>query len=113
MVATGNASPPRKNTTRPWTPTTKRFDSIPTTLPPSLAVPRPGRRKHYRDRELADISMAIKLDPNNAAYRVARGESWSAQGRHKRAMADYDEAIRMEPNDPAKWVSPAMNGGDT
>ena len=35
--------------------------------------------KHYRDRELADISEAIKLEPANAVYRVARAETWSAR----------------------------------
>ena len=75
---------------------------IPTTCRRSWAEPRPGARKHYRERELADLGTAIRLEPNNAAYRVARGDSWSAQGQHKRAMADYDDALRMEPNDPGE-----------
>jgi tetratricopeptide (TPR) repeat protein len=48
---------------------------------------------------------AIELDPKNAGYRVARADSWSAQGMHNRAMADYDDALRMEPENPSIWVS--------
>ena len=57
--------------------------------------------------------MAIKLDPNNAAYRVARGDSWSAQGRHDYAMADYDEAIRMRRMTPPSIYPEEMNGAKT
>ena len=56
--------------------------------------------KHYRDRELADYDAAIKLEPANPMYRVARAETWSARGRHEPAMADYAEAIRLDPNNP-------------
>jgi tetratricopeptide (TPR) repeat protein len=36
---------------------------------------------------------------------VARAESWSAQGMHKRAMADFEDALRMEPNNPSIWLA--------
>jgi tetratricopeptide (TPR) repeat protein len=61
--------------------------------------------KHDRDQEASDLTMAIRLEPGNASYRIARAESYSAQGRHKLAMADYDDALRIEANSASIWVS--------
>ena len=68
---------------------------------------RAWARRHYRDREAADYTEAIRLDPTNTAYRIARADCWSTQGRHERAIADYEDALRAEPNNPAFYVARA------
>ena len=49
--------------------------------------------------------MAIQLEPGDSSYRIARADSYSAQGKYKMAMADYNDAIRLEPQNPATWVA--------
>ncbi len=62
-------------------------------------------RKHYRERELADIGEAVKLEPRNTTYRIAKVQSHSAQGRHDEAMVEYNIALGLEPENPALWVA--------
>ena len=57
-------------------------------------------RKFDRDRQVADYTTAVELDPANATYRLYRASAWAAQGQHDRAIADYDEAARVQPNNP-------------
>ena len=64
---------------------------------PAYASRRAWMLKHYRDREIADYDAAIKLEPGNAMFRVARAEAWSARGMHEAAMADYAEALSPRP----------------
>ena len=61
-------------------------------------------RKHDRDKQTADYTTAIELDPNNAVYRLFRASTWAIQGKHARAMEDYDEAVRLDPNNPEVYV---------
>ena len=72
---------------------------------PTLPGPRRGPKNIIGTARSPTITAAIDRDPTNASYRVARAESWSAQGMHKRAMADFEDALRMEPNNPSFWVS--------
>src|SRR5262249_39566308 len=54
---------------------------------------------------VADLTDAIRLDPTNTDFWVARARSWSSQGRHEQAMADYDAAIRLRPRDAGLYVA--------
>ena len=54
---------------------------------------------------MADLALAIQLDPTEASYRVARAEAYSGQGKHRLAMVDYDDALRLEPDNPSIWLS--------
>ena len=39
-------------------------------------------RKHDREKQTADYTTAIELDPYNALYRLFRGSTWAVQGKH-------------------------------
>jgi curved DNA-binding protein CbpA len=59
----------------------------------------------YRSGDLAqaiaELSEAIRLDPDNAQDYNIRANAWDEMGVFDRALADYDEAIRINPNNPA------------
>ena len=52
--------------------------------------------KEY-DRAIADLSEAIRLDPQSAQARKRRGDAHRARNDDVHAIADYTEAIRLEP----------------
>ena len=59
------------------------------------------------DKAFADLSEALRLNPNDAiAYRY-RGDVWKAKGEYDKAIADYNDAIK---NDP-KYVGALNNRG--
>jgi tetratricopeptide (TPR) repeat protein len=49
------------------------------------------------DRAIADLSAAIRLEPDSAEFRSYRGLAYAMKGDLDRAIADYDEAIRLDP----------------
>jgi len=49
------------------------------------------------DLAIADLSEAIRLDPDTAGYRLERGLALEAKGEHEAAIADFDEAIARDP----------------
>jgi tetratricopeptide (TPR) repeat protein len=51
--------------------------------------------KLENDRALADLTEAIRLDPNNAGYYISRGRMY---GSDDRAIADFTRAIRLDPH---------------
>jgi len=50
------------------------------------------------DRSLAGFDEAIRLDPNNPAAYLSRGDAWFGKHDYDKAIADYTEAIRLDPN---------------
>ena len=50
-----------------------------------------------RDKAIADLDEAIRLDPNNARYHNDRGVLWDTKGDGDRALADYDRAVSLSP----------------
>ena len=54
-------------------------------------------RANY-DGAIADLSKAIKLDPNFASLYEARSRAWEAKGNHKRAAADRKKAAALDAN---------------
>jgi tetratricopeptide (TPR) repeat protein len=45
-----------------------------------------------------DLDQAIRLNPKNPKYYLARGDAYMIMGEYDRSLADYDEAIRLDPN---------------
>jgi RNA polymerase sigma factor (sigma-70 family) len=68
--------------------------------------------KEEYDKALADLSKAIKLDPQSAQWYGLRGQVWRFKSDYDKAIADLNEAIRLEPesafaheNRGAVWVA--------
>jgi tetratricopeptide (TPR) repeat protein len=53
--------------------------------------------KGNRDRAMADLTDAIRLDPDNSLAYSNRGILWREKRDVDRAIADFSEAIRIEP----------------
>ena len=66
--------------------------------------------KGYPDRAVADLTEAIRLDPNDANSFINRGNAYISKGDNDRAIADYNEAIRLGPEHP-KFSSVFYNRG--
>jgi tetratricopeptide (TPR) repeat protein len=56
-----------------------------------------GNRGNY-DRDIADQTRAIELDPQLALAYNARGAAYAARGDLDRAVADYHKAIELKPD---------------
>ncbi|MDR2485684.1 MAG: tetratricopeptide repeat protein, partial [Treponema sp.] len=54
-------------------------------------------QKKY-DQAIADLSQAIRLNPNDAAVYHKRGAAYARKGDCDRALADYNQAIKIDPN---------------
>jgi len=50
------------------------------------------------DSAIADLSEAIRIDPEFPNWRYARGIQYANKGDFDRAIADFSEAIRLRPN---------------
>ena len=59
-----------------------------------------GARKRAFDRAISDLTAAIRLDPKEEFYYLARGDSYKWKGDYARAIADYSEAIRRTKTAP-------------
>ncbi len=55
-----------------------------------------GRQGDY-DKQVADLSEAIKLDPRNAKAFYSRGVAYQQRWDHDKAIADFTEVIRLDP----------------
>ena len=53
--------------------------------------------KHDSVRAIADLDMAIQLNPQDAAAHVMRGNAYAEIQDLARAIIEYDEAIRINP----------------
>jgi tetratricopeptide (TPR) repeat protein len=50
------------------------------------------------DKAMADFSLAIKLEPKDAALYISRGTAWEVKRFYRQALADFDEAVRLAPD---------------
>src|SRR5690349_16765071 len=48
---------------------------------------------------IANLSMALRMLPNDAFYRYSRGKAYAANADFERALQDYNEAIRLKPRE--------------
>jgi Tfp pilus assembly protein PilF len=55
------------------------------------------------DRAIAELDLAVELDPSSAPAYEARGLAWQAKGDFDRAIADFDQSIKLNPNDAALY----------
>lgn len=64
------------------------------------------------DRAIADLDLAVQLDPQLAAAYYNRALAWSGKGESDRAIADYDSVLKLAPKDlnahvgrAAEWIA--------
>jgi len=57
------------------------------------------------DRAIADLTQAIRLDPNYALAYGVRADAYYGKGDYDRAIADYTQAMRLDPNDVIAYFS--------
>ena len=66
-----------------------------------------SRHAHYGmgdfDQGIADCTVAIELDPQNAWAYVRRGNAHHENGDFDEAIADYTAAIRLDPNNAGNY----------
>lgn len=62
---------------------------------------------HEYDRSIADLSEALRLQPDVPEALNTRGLAYAAKNDYDRALADYNEAIRVNPN----YISSLTNRG--
>jgi len=61
-------------------------------------------KKGDYDRAIADLTQAIRLDPNYADAYISRGSVYNEKGDYDRAIADLTQAIRLDPNYAIAYV---------
>jgi tetratricopeptide (TPR) repeat protein len=64
----------------------------------ALSARASARSDHDKDGRLADIDLAIRLEPDRAEAYSQRAAVHARAGDYDRAVADYDQAIRLGPN---------------
>ena len=57
-----------------------------------------GTHLSVNDRDIADFTKAIELDPNDAMAYNSRGGAYGNKGDYDRAVADCSKAIELKPN---------------
>jgi len=62
-------------------------------------------KRFYFEKALADLSEAIRLEPENYSLVMSRAKVCSARGRHNQAMADFAWLLQKRPADPAIFVA--------
>lgn len=65
------------------------------------------RLKDYA-KAVSDLNEAIRRQPNNADYYLARGEAQQAQESYDAALRDFDEFSRRAPKDPRGLLARAV-----
>jgi tetratricopeptide (TPR) repeat protein len=61
--------------------------------------------KAHHDSAIADFDEAIRLNPQDTAYYVSRGNAYLGKDQHDQAIADYNEAIRLNPKNAAHFAA--------
>jgi len=67
------------------------------------------------DRAIADLSEAIRLEPNFVSAYIDRGNAYRATGDNDHAIADFSEAIRLDPKSADAYYNRGLAhlyGGD-
>src|SRR5262249_7536736 len=57
------------------------------------------RNLNNLDAAIADYTVILQKDPNNADALVKRGYTYSLQQQYTKAIADYEQALKINPND--------------
>ena len=56
------------------------------------------------DREIADLTKAIALNPEDAWAIFFRGTDYETKGEFNRAIADYDKLVALKPNNANMYI---------
>lgn len=59
-------------------------------------------------KALTDLNEALRLQPNNADYYLARGEAQEALGNYEAALSDFDEFSKRAQKDPRGLLARAV-----
>lgn len=60
--------------------------------------------KDQFNKALSDITLAIKIDPKNAAAYRYRGDVYSDKYQYENAISDYSKAIKLNPKDSIAYL---------
>ena len=58
-----------------------------------------AKPKSEYDQVIAELTEAIRLEPDNPGHYQGRGEAYYRKKDYDQAIADYTEAIRLKPDD--------------
>ena len=94
----GGAFAYTKTLTRRSPTSVRQFASIPATQRPTPTVEGPSAYKKDYDKAIADLSTAIRLDPEFAGAFSNRAAAFLGKREFDKAIADCTEAIRRDPN---------------
>ena len=88
--------------------TTKKQFRLIRNLPRVIAVAVPTITERHEDFALSDISMAVRLDPEDASSYIVRGCIQSITSNDLAAIADFTKAIELNPMISTAYVDRAM-----
>ena len=75
-----------------------------------LRIPQPRcgwlGKKDF-DKAIANLSVAHRLDPQNAAALMNRGWAWHEKGEFGNALVDFEEAAQVAPSNPDAYKASA------
>jgi len=70
-------------------------------------------KKGDRDKEIAEYTEAIRLQPDFADAYYNRGVAYRGTGATDKAIADYTEAVRLKPDFADAYYNRAVDYGST
>jgi tetratricopeptide (TPR) repeat protein len=59
------------------------------------------------DKALAELNLALAIDPNSAIAWINRGETLFVMGRFEEALASFDRALSIDAGQPLAWLGRA------
>src|ERR1700704_34057 len=65
------------------------------------------QKRGENDLAIADLDLAVKLDPKNVITLRSRGDFYQAQGEYDRALQDYNQAIAIAPKNADIFIQRA------
>jgi tetratricopeptide (TPR) repeat protein len=60
-------------------------------------------RQEY-DKGLAELEVAVDLNPNLPAMYCGMGDALNYEGRYQKAYVQFDKALQLGPRDPVRWA---------
>lgn len=57
------------------------------------------------EEAIAELDLAIQLEPDNAIAYSNRAYGYSSLGQHEQARVDSDKAIQLDPNEVAAYIN--------
>jgi predicted Zn-dependent protease len=99
------ASPPVASSTptptNPSPPTSATPTPAPTPTTPTPTPPINAKPDSEAQREIADATKALGINPNDMAALQKRARAYTKENRHELALSDYTKAAELKPDDVA------------